>query len=257
MNAIQKERNKKLKEVKNDLKAFKLQAEIRRNNEQQLEQELGSQTSLSDFHKPVTERLQQELSRKGSQTSLSDFHKPVTERLQQELSRKVHFKAIKDTVGNIPLAIDQPPPLQPPPLVVYNFDKELDVEYLEKNNFPRPSKLYNESQETLKEIVDRLNKIYIKMARQKGNIMSQFARMTKKDEEREDDLLDKADYLRDHIMALVDYRERLRDLQRKEIYVGKGVEDKLELLARFTDMLSMEVKVKNYVLMSLIYEPHC
>ncbi|GBO36547.1 hypothetical protein AVEN_166992-1 [Araneus ventricosus] len=88
MNAIQKERNKKLREeVKNDLKVFKLQAEIRRNNEQQLEQELGIQKSLSDFHKPVTEKLQ-----------------------QQDIARKEHFKAIKDAVENIPLAIDQPPP---------------------------------------------------------------------------------------------------------------------------------------------------
>ncbi|GBN36506.1 hypothetical protein AVEN_10569-1 [Araneus ventricosus] len=82
------------------------------------------------------------------------------------------------------------------------------------------------------------------MARQKGNIMSQIARMTKKDEEREDDLLSKADYLRDHMITLEDYRERLRDLQRKEIYIGKGVEDKLELLARFTDMLCNGSKSK-------------
>ncbi|GFV34670.1 uncharacterized protein TNCV_1449741 [Trichonephila clavipes] len=61
MNAIQKERSKKLRdEVENDLKVFKLQAEIRRNNEHHLEQELSFQKSLSDFHKPVTEQLQQQ-----------------------------------------------------------------------------------------------------------------------------------------------------------------------------------------------------
>ncbi|GBO29381.1 hypothetical protein AVEN_218016-1 [Araneus ventricosus] len=98
MNAIQKERNKKLRdEIKNDLKVFKLLAEIRRNNEQQLEQELGIQKSLSDFHKPVTEK--------------------------QGIARKEHFKAIKDAVENIPLSIYQPPPLQWLPLDVYNFDK--------------------------------------------------------------------------------------------------------------------------------------
>ncbi|GFU29722.1 uncharacterized protein TNCV_4745491 [Trichonephila clavipes] len=75
------------------------------------------------------------------------------------------------------------------------------------------------------------------MARQKGNVMSQLARMTRKDEEREDALLSKADYLREHMRTLEDYRDRLRDLQRKEIYIGKGVEDKLEILSRFTDML--------------------
>ncbi|GBM90910.1 hypothetical protein AVEN_46394-1 [Araneus ventricosus] len=80
------------------------------------------------------------------------------------------------------------------------------------------------------------------MARQKGNIMSQIARMTKK--KREDDLLSKADYLRNHMMTLEDYRERLRHLQRKEIYIGKGVEDKLELLALFTDMLCNGSKSK-------------
>ncbi|GFX52529.1 uncharacterized protein TNCV_4325451 [Trichonephila clavipes] len=67
--------------------------------------------------------------------------------------------------------------------------------------------------------------------------MSQLARMTRKDEEREDALLSKADYLREHMRTLEDYRDRLRDLQRKEIYIGKGVEDKLEILSRFTDML--------------------
>ncbi|GFU20151.1 uncharacterized protein TNCV_2557411 [Trichonephila clavipes] len=61
--------------------------------------------------------------------------------------------------------------------------------------------------------------------------------MTRKDEEREDALLSKADYLREHMLTLEDYRDRLRDLQRKEIYIGKGVEDKLEILSRFTDML--------------------
>ncbi|GFS49846.1 uncharacterized protein TNCV_4344851 [Trichonephila clavipes] len=75
------------------------------------------------------------------------------------------------------------------------------------------------------------------MARQKGNVMSQLARMTRKDEERENALLTKADYLREHMLTLENYRDRLRDLQRKEIYIGKGVEDKLEILARFTDML--------------------
>ncbi|GFU97760.1 uncharacterized protein TNCV_2532331 [Trichonephila clavipes] len=75
------------------------------------------------------------------------------------------------------------------------------------------------------------------MARQKGNVMSQLARMTRKEEEREDALLTMADYLREHMLTLEDYRDRLRDLQRKEIYIGKGVEDKLEILTRFTDML--------------------
>lgn len=219
MNAIQKVRNKKLKEeVKNELKVFKLQAEIRRNNEQQLEQELGIQKSLSDFHKPVTEKLQ-----------------------QQDNARKEHFKLLKDAVDNIPLAIEQPPE---PPLDVYNFDNELDVEYLEKNNFPRPSKLYNKSKEALQEIIYEVNKIHLKMARQKGNIMSQMARMTEKDEEREDDLLSKADYINEHMITLADYRERLRDLQRKEKYVGKGVEDKLEILARLTDKICDGVKSK-------------
>ncbi|GFW00191.1 uncharacterized protein TNCV_2914731 [Trichonephila clavipes] len=88
MNAIQKERSKKLRdEVKNDLKVFKLQAEVRRNNEHHLEQELGFQKSLSDFHKPVTEQLQ-----------------------QQELSRKEHFKTMTDAIANIPLAIENIPP---------------------------------------------------------------------------------------------------------------------------------------------------
>ncbi|GFY45595.1 uncharacterized protein TNIN_106301 [Trichonephila inaurata madagascariensis] len=74
--------------------------------------------------------------------------------------------------------------------------------------------------------------------------MSQIARMIRKDEDREDALLAKADYLRDHMLTLEDYRERLRDLQRKEIYTGKGVEDKLEILARFTDMLCNGSKSK-------------
>ncbi|GFV58022.1 uncharacterized protein TNCV_2573181 [Trichonephila clavipes] len=94
MNAIQKERSKKLRdEVKNDLKVFKLQAEIRRNNEHHLEQKLGFQKSLSDFHKPVTEQLQ-----------------------QQELSRKENFKTITDAIDNIPLAIENiPPAIEHPP----------------------------------------------------------------------------------------------------------------------------------------------
>ncbi|KAF8769811.1 hypothetical protein HNY73_017420 [Argiope bruennichi] len=189
MNALQKERNKKLREeVKNDLKVFKLQAEIRRNNEQKLEQELGFEKSLSDFHKPVTEKLQ-----------------------EQELSRKEHFKAITDAVASIPLST--PPAIEPSNTIeLFNFDRELDVDYLEKNNFPRPSKLYYETTESLREIVDR-------------------------DEEREDRLLAKVDYLTDHMNTLLDYRDRLRDLQRKEKYTGKGIEDKLEILSRFTDML--------------------
>ncbi|GFV58021.1 uncharacterized protein TNCV_2573171 [Trichonephila clavipes] len=44
--------------------------------------------------------------------------------------------------------------------------------------------------------------------------------------------------------TLEDYRDRLRDLQRKEIYIGKGVEDKLEILSRFTDIYAMEAEVK-------------
>ncbi|GFU29723.1 uncharacterized protein TNCV_4325461 [Trichonephila clavipes] len=117
MNAIQKERSKKLRdEVKNDLKVFKLQAEIRRNNEHHLEQELGFQKSLSDFHKPVTEQLQ-----------------------QQELSRKEHFKTITDAIDNIPLAIENiPPAIEHPPAEIYNFDNELDVEFLEKTIFRDP-----------------------------------------------------------------------------------------------------------------------
>ncbi|GFY22239.1 uncharacterized protein TNCV_3298821 [Trichonephila clavipes] len=216
MNAIQNERSKKLRdEVKNDLKVFKLQAEIRRNNEHHLEQELGFQKSLSDFHKHVTEQLQ-----------------------QQELSRKEHFKTMTDDIDNIPLAIENiPPAIEHPPAEIYNFDNELDEEFLEKNNFPRPSKLYYEPKDTLREVIARVNNTYIKMARQKGNVMSQLARMTRKHEEREDALLSKADYLREHMLTLEDYQDRLRDLQRKEIYIGKGVEDKLEILARFTDML--------------------
>ncbi|GFX21312.1 uncharacterized protein TNCV_2252591 [Trichonephila clavipes] len=198
MNAIQKERSKKLRgEVKNDLKVFKLQAEIRRNNEHHLEQELDLQKSLSDFHKPVTEQLQ-----------------------QQELSRKEHFKTITDAIANIPLAIENiPPAIEHPPAEIYNFDNELDVEFLDKNNFPRPSKLYYEPKDTLREVIARVNNTYIKMARQKGNVMSQLARMTRKDEEREDALLSKADYLREHMLTLDDYRGRLSDLQRKEIYI--------------------------------------
>ncbi|GFW62176.1 uncharacterized protein TNCV_1686071 [Trichonephila clavipes] len=96
----------------------KSEAEIRRNNEHQLEQELGLWKSLSDFHKPVTEQFQ-----------------------QQELSRKEHFETITDAIANIPLAIENiPPAIEHPPAEIYNFDNELDVEFLEKNNFPRPSK---------------------------------------------------------------------------------------------------------------------
>ena len=219
MNAIQKERQKKLrKEVENDLKVFKLQAEIRKNNEQQLGEKLGVRKSLAEFYKPVTEKLE-----------------------QQEVTRKEHLKAIKDVVDTIPLAIEQPPP---PPTDIYYFDKELDVEYLEKNNFPRPSKLFNEPKEVLQEVADRVKAAYIKMGRQKGNIMSQLARMTVKDEEREDRLMAQADYLRDHMITLEDYRERLRDLQRKEIYRGKGVEDKLEILAQLTDKICSGSKSK-------------
>lgn len=213
MNTIQKERNRKLREeVKDELKVFKLQGEIRRNNEQQLEQKLGIQKSLSDFYKPVTEKLQ-----------------------EQEVTRKEHLKIIKNAVDKIspqpPLQIEQPPS------DIYDFDKELDVDFLEKNNFPRPSKLYNESKEVIKEIADKAIATYSFMGRRKGNIMSQLARMAKKDEEREDRLLSQADYLNEHMGTLNDYRERLRDLQRKEIYLGKGVEDKLEILGRFTHKL--------------------
>ncbi|GFV34668.1 uncharacterized protein TNCV_1449721 [Trichonephila clavipes] len=131
-----------------------------------------------------------------------------------------------DAIANIPLAIENiPPAIEHPPAEIYNFDNELDVEFLEKNNFPRPSKLNYEPKDTLREVISRVNNTYIKMARQKGNVMSQLARMTRKDEEREDTLLSKADYLREHMLTLEDYRDRLRDLQRKEIYTGKGVED--------------------------------
>ncbi|KAF8791287.1 hypothetical protein HNY73_006175 [Argiope bruennichi] len=167
----EKERNKKLREVvENDLKVFKLQAEIRRNNEQQLEQELGLQKSLSDFQRPVTEKLR-----------------------QNEHSRKEHLKAITNSVASIPLAIENIPPAieHSSPSDIFNFDRELDVEFLEKNNFPRPSKLYYESKKALQEIINKVNKTYMKMARQKGNVMSQIARMTRKDEEKEDVLLDR------------------------------------------------------------------
>ena len=215
MNAIQKERDKKIrKEIENTLKVYKLQAEIRRNNEQRLREQLGLQKSLSDFHKPVTEKLE-----------------------QQEITRKENFQSIKDAVDHIPLAIE-------PSSEVYDFDKDLDVEYLEKNNFPRPSKLYHETKETLQEIMGKVNITYLKMARQKGNVISQINRMTQKDEERENRLLSQADYLRDHMTTLGDYRDRLRDLQRKEIYIGKGVEDKMEILARFTDKICKGSKSK-------------
>lgn len=219
MNAIQTERNKRLRdEVLNDLKVFKLQAEIRSSNERQLEEKLGIQKSLSDFHKPVTEKLD-----------------------QQEVTRKEHLKAIKDAVDKMPLAIEQP---RPPPLDIYDFDKELDVEYLEKSNFPRPSKLYNEPKEALQEIVDKVTETRTRIARQKGNIMSQVTRMVPRNEEREDQLLSQADYLNEHMITLDDYRGRLRDLQRKEMYRGKGVEDKLEILARLTDRICNGAKSK-------------
>ena len=57
--------------------------------------------------------------------------------------------------------------------------------------------------------------------------MSQFARMTAKDEERDENLLAKANYLRDHMIALQDYQQRLRDFQEKGIFLRKGVEDEL------------------------------
>lgn len=214
MNAVLKERDRKLREeVKNDLKVFKLQAEIRRNNEQQLAQELGFQRSLSDFHKPVVDKL-----------------------VEQETARRAHYKAIKDFVDHetSPLSIEQPPAQS---VDIYYFDKDLDIEFLEKNSFPRPSKLYNEPMGVLQEVIDRVKNSYHKMARQKGNVMSQIARMTRKDEEREDLLLSQADYLREHMLTLEDYRDRLKDFLRKEKYLGRGVEDKLDTLAHFTDKI--------------------
>ena len=222
MNAIQKERNRKLREeVKNDLKVFKLQAEIRRNNEQKLGEELGIQRALSDFHKPVTEKLQ-----------------------QHEDARVNNLQVLKDAIDSIPVAIDNSALAIEQPSDIYDFDNELDVDYLEKNNFPRPSRLYNESKEALQEIMNKVRMLYAKMARQKGNIMSQLARMATRDEEREETLLTKADYLREHMGTLDDYRERLRDLQRKEIYRGKGIEDKMEILARLTDKICSGSKGK-------------
>lgn len=220
MNDIQKERNKKLREeAKNDLKVFKLEAEIRRNNEQQLEQQLGYQKSLTDFHKPVTEKLE-----------------------EQETARKKHYKAIKDYVDSSTTTELQA--IEAKPSDMYYFDQELDVEFLEKNQFPRPSKLYNVSKEVLQEVVERVNQTYQKMGRQKGNVMSQIARMTKRDEEREDNLITQADYLNEKMLTLDDYRGRLKDLLRKDKYLGKGIGDKLDILAQFTDKLCNGSKSK-------------
>lgn len=206
MNAIQRERNKKLREeVKNDLKVFKLQTEIRKGNEERLRQELGIQKSLTDFHKPVTEKLE-----------------------QHEVLRKEHFKAIEEGFKNLP-QIEAPPPAD-----IFDFDKELDVHFLERNDFPRPSKLFDESKEALQEIIDKVKEKYLTMGRRKGNIMSQIARMAKRDVEREEALLSEAESLREHMFTLEDYRDRLKDLQRKEKYVGRGVEDKLDILAQLT-----------------------
>lgn len=222
MNALQQERNRKLKEeVKNDLKVFKQQAEIRKYNEEKLREQLGIQRALTDFHKPVTEKME-----------------------QHEEARMSNMQALKEVIDSIPLAIDNSTLAIEQPLDIYDFDKELDIDYLEKNNFPRPSKLYNESQETLQEIMVKVKLLYAKMARQKGNIMSQLSRMATRDYAREEQLLEKADYLREHMGTLDDYRERLRDLQRKEIYRGKGLEDKMDILAQLTDKICRGSKGK-------------
>ena len=55
----EKELDRKLRNrIKDLLKVAKTKKEIRNNNEDKLEKELGFQTSMKKFHKPVTEKME-------------------------------------------------------------------------------------------------------------------------------------------------------------------------------------------------------
>lgn len=225
MNQLEKERIEKIKgQILAQKRLGELQKDLRRKNEQQLQDKLGVRETLTEFHKPVTEQLaQQEVSRNEQMKAV---HKAVQDAMQEisipslESTRipelEYGIKDLERTIYNL------------------NLNKDLDESFIRKEGFELPSELVSKSEGELNEIIKRANDRNKEFGTRKGPIKKEWMNVT-------EDNGDRKEYLRkelakyDHkIQMMRNYTKALKTLRGGHYYTGEGI-DGMELLSRLTD----------------------
>lgn len=238
INDLEKDRNKKQKEeLKNAIKLVKLQADIRKNNEEQRDRKLGIDKSLTEFHKPVTKKLEeQDKSRKENIKAINDK--------LDELN--ISLQPIAESSRIIPEAIEDVKELYKEPSLTYNVDQYLDTDYLISEKLYKPSKLLD-NKEKLDEMYAKAKELKEKLSKKKGNLQSTIIRAVNLSEEELSQKKDELDAVKYKEVELQKYLGRLTTIRGSEVMkVGKG----LDLLSELIDKRcqgSKSKKLKNEV----------
>lgn len=186
---------------------------------------------LAKLNKQLREKnYQQEWEKAGYQTTLAEFHKPITDKLKSnEEQLKTNYKAITDALEDIsaynyssfeastPRALMDVDPIRK--RYTIDPDVDLDKEFLEKYDLPLPSELFNKPDE-----IEEIIKMTRKMSKRLGNLKGQITRGAEVGHTKQE--------LNRDLELIRIYKEKIRGLNVTKLFkiTGDGLISELEVL---------------------------